>query len=90
MAKGRIGAEGERVMSLLVAAASVYFLSLDSHGRPLAKPLQGTKCWRVTSCHNGHRWPERAVLCASGSSQAREWLRKESGSRRCKLGSKVK
>jgi hypothetical protein len=77
-------------MTGLVVAASIYFLALDRHGRPVAKPLQGTTCWRLTSCRSGHRWPERAVVCAPRSRDAREWLRKERVAQRCKLGSKVK
>jgi hypothetical protein len=77
-------------MITILAAASVYFLALRPDGRPAAKPLPHTRCWRVVSCQNRHRFPEGQIICGSGSSQVRAWLRKERTMRRCALGRQVK
>jgi len=70
-----------------IAATVIYFLALDSSGKPLGKPQAGSRCWRVVGCRS---WVRGRAICSRGSSDASAWLRRRRELRRCKLGSEVK
>ncbi|TMA46001.1 MAG: hypothetical protein E6J82_00770 [Deltaproteobacteria bacterium] len=71
----------------IVAATLIYFLALDSTGKPVGKPQAHTRCWKVVGCRS---WVRGQAICSRGSSDASAWLRKRRELRRCKLGSEVK
>jgi len=71
----------------MIAAALIYFLALDSTGKPIGKPQPHTRCWRIAGCRS---WVRGKAICAKQRSDAAAWLRARRELRRCKLGSQAK